>query len=136
MMRRGWLLMALGLVMMAVCAYRDWRSALGGALVGALLTGSFLGAQWLVHRARAQRLDVIGRQAEILGLARLPGESNSMLRMRITRLTSVHPGRGSIAHARSLVDALDAHQLTEDEVLADLPAGLTIDAVRAELLRG
>ena len=101
----------------------------------AFIVGAAVAGVWLVRRARAQRLDVLGRQAEILGLQRMPGESNSMLRMRITRLTSARQP-GSIAHARSLVAALDAHQLTEDEVLAELPAGITIAAVRAELLRG
>ena len=54
----------------------------------AFIVGAAVAGVWLVRRARAQRLDVLGRQAEILGLQRMPGESNSMLRMRITRLTS------------------------------------------------
>ena len=92
-------------------------------------------AVWLVRRARArtQRLDVLDRKAAILGLSLAPGESVAAFRARLVGATTLRPARGTVAHARPLIEALDAHEITEDEVLAELPVGVTLDMVRAEL---
>ena len=90
-------------------------------------------AVWPVRRARAQRLDVLYRQGAILGLSLAPGESVAAFRARLVGATTLRPAGGTGANARSLIEALDAHEITEDEVLAELPVGVTLDMVRAEL---
>ena len=70
-------------------------------------------------------LDDIAREQNI---TRKPDESDVELRERVLRNFACR--QFTMVTARALLEALDAHQLTEDEAQEQLPVGITIDEVR------
>jgi hypothetical protein len=96
----------------------------------------WLRAWWLLlWHPRNPILDDIAHEQNI---ARRPGglcspsESDAELRERI--LANVRMRQFTMVTARALIEALDAHHLTEDEVQEQLPVGVTIDDVRRRLV--
>ena len=86
----------------------------------------WLRAWWLLFwNPRNTILDDI---AAVQNIGRRDAESDAELRERI--LASVSMRQFTLATARTLLEALDAHHITEDEVQEQLPVGLTIDEVR------
>lgn len=86
----------------------------------------WLRAWWLLFwYPRNPILDDIAHEQNI---ARKPDESDVELRERVLRNFACR--QFTMVTARALLEALDAHQLTEDEVQEQLPVGITIDEVR------
>lgn len=83
-------------------------------------------AWWLLFwHPRNPILDDIAHEQNI---ARKPDESDVELRERVLRNFACR--QFTMVTARALLEALDAHQLTEDEAQEQLPVGITIDEVR------
>ena len=83
-------------------------------------------AWWLLFwHPRNPILDDIAHEQNI---TRKRDESDVELRERVLRNFACR--QFTMVTARALLEALDAHQLTEDEAQEQLPVGITIDEVR------
>ena len=90
----------------------------------------WLRAWWLLfwHPRNPILDDILDDIAHEQNITRKPDESDVELRERVLRNFACR--QFTMVTARALLEALDAHQLTEDEAQEQLPVGITIDEVR------
>ena len=90
----------------------------------------WLRAWWLLfwHPRNPILDDILDDIAREQNITRKPDESDVELRERVLRNFACR--QFTMVTARALLEALDAHQLTEDEAQEQLPVGITIDEVR------